>query len=398
MISYNEAAGRFEFQIVSDYRPGGKPKIRYARRALCMSCHQNGGPIFSRGVWSETNANPAIASVLRKVADRFEGVDVERGVDIPDAIDAAARRANRLAAYQWLWREGCEAIGRDAPAVRCRESAMIAALQYRLSGHQVYDASSRDFRDAVGGAMAGLATVQRGSGLEIPDPGLPNRNPLRAHEGNARSAAAPDPGVTAPFDPLTLRPPLETWSWNEPELLSRRLVAGIAEFITDGDARRLDAHLFDGGLARGAPRREWSFDCEMRTRRQEGARSRVAFACAAPGTSPPAARLEGWLHVDGLRVDEGVIDRMSFGERGFEPETLRNVSITEGSIVATRAEIARDAARGARRHACASRRWACGGAHPARVESARRHRVRATGDARRWEAHRSPSSRTSPPS
>ena len=46
VISYNEQAGRFEFQVVSDYREGGEPKVEYAKRALCMSCHQSGGPIF----------------------------------------------------------------------------------------------------------------------------------------------------------------------------------------------------------------------------------------------------------------------------------------------------------------------------------------------------------------
>ena len=58
VISYNEAAARFEFQLVRDYRPQGKPEAVYASRAVCTACHQNHGPIFSRQQWDETNANP----------------------------------------------------------------------------------------------------------------------------------------------------------------------------------------------------------------------------------------------------------------------------------------------------------------------------------------------------
>ena len=186
VISYNEAMGRFEFQVVSGYRAGGSIKVRYARRAVCMACHQNGGPIFSRGMWSETNANPAIAAMLHSVKDRFEGIEVERGIDIPDAIDASVRRANRLAAYQWLWRNGCATLGASGPEVQCRAQVSIAALQYRLSGSQSYNGAARAFRDSVVGAMAASTNTQHGEGLALPDPGLPNRDPLQERARNTR--------------------------------------------------------------------------------------------------------------------------------------------------------------------------------------------------------------------
>src|SRR3546814_8027640 len=65
VISYNEAAGRFEFQLVHDYRAGATPRVSYARRELCAACPQNLAPIFSRPLWAETNANPRIAARLR---------------------------------------------------------------------------------------------------------------------------------------------------------------------------------------------------------------------------------------------------------------------------------------------------------------------------------------------
>ena len=46
-ISYNPDAARFEFQIIKNYGPDTKPDLVYADRGLCMSCHQNAGPIFS---------------------------------------------------------------------------------------------------------------------------------------------------------------------------------------------------------------------------------------------------------------------------------------------------------------------------------------------------------------
>src|SRR5262245_13327842 len=64
VISYNEAAGRFEFQIVSDYRRGGSPQVVYARRAVCAACHQNPAPMFSLPLWEETNANERVAARL----------------------------------------------------------------------------------------------------------------------------------------------------------------------------------------------------------------------------------------------------------------------------------------------------------------------------------------------
>ena len=100
VISYNEDAGRFEFQLVKDYRAGGKPQVVYANRTLCYACHQNGAPIFSRALWDETNANPQVAALLAASGKNFYGIPPERGVDLPYAIDIAVKRANGLALTQ----------------------------------------------------------------------------------------------------------------------------------------------------------------------------------------------------------------------------------------------------------------------------------------------------------
>ena len=73
VISYNEAAGRFEFQVVKDYRSGGSPRVVYASRNVCTACHQNLAPLFSRQQWDETNANPAVAELLSHARGSFYG-------------------------------------------------------------------------------------------------------------------------------------------------------------------------------------------------------------------------------------------------------------------------------------------------------------------------------------
>lgn len=56
IIAYNEEAGRYDFQIMTDFRPGGLPQLSTPSRTLCTTCHQGGGPIFSIDPWSETSS------------------------------------------------------------------------------------------------------------------------------------------------------------------------------------------------------------------------------------------------------------------------------------------------------------------------------------------------------
>ncbi len=70
IISYNEVANRFEFQVVRDYGPRREPRVRYARRALCTSCHQNAAPIFANASWDETTANPQVVRRLAALGAR----------------------------------------------------------------------------------------------------------------------------------------------------------------------------------------------------------------------------------------------------------------------------------------------------------------------------------------
>ena len=99
-------------------------------------------PLFSRPLWEETNANERVAARLARERREFHGVTVRRGIDLPDAIDAATDRANWLGVWQRLWSEGCGAD--DADGARCRAAAFTLALQYRLTGERAPPPRKRD--------------------------------------------------------------------------------------------------------------------------------------------------------------------------------------------------------------------------------------------------------------
>lgn len=257
VISYNDAAGRFEFQLVHDYRMGAQPRTIAAERTVCVSCHQNHAPIFSRPLWSETHANPAIAAALRAAADsatlrtgRWLGVELQRGVDAPNAIDEATDAANLFAVTQRLWRDACDA--------HCRPAAIRAALQYRLSGSRHFEPLgdfARQFRIAFPG------------GLAIPNPDLPNRDPLPP----GSTAGPMQANVAAPFEALHPRAPLETWMAND-AYLDRKFVLGLATLFAESDLAslrrdpvtayaRIASHAWDGDtIGRGVLRKSLGLD------------------------------------------------------------------------------------------------------------------------------------------
>jgi hypothetical protein len=298
VISWNEAAGRFEFQVVRDYHAGGTPTVEYARRTLCAACHQNLAPIFSRQVWEETNANPRIAALLGR--DSHHGVAVRRGVDVPDAIDAATDRANLYAVHQRLWQEAC-------PDARCRAALLGAALQLRLTGERAFDERAPAWREAFRPAFAAAWHAQWPGGLAIPNPDIPNRDPL--------GAAGPRPvegialtHVAARFEPLAPRPPLDVWTIDQPET-ARRLVSGIAAHLAAGDVRALDTHLAARAARARPAARRYESTCELA---HTGAALRFKCVPADPD-APQAIRLAGRLEPRGAGIAGGEVGSLVAG-------------------------------------------------------------------------------------
>lgn len=238
VISYNETAARFEFQLITDYRPGATPRVVYAKRSVCVACHQNQGPIFSRQVWDETNANVRVAARLTDANPSFQRVPIET----PNAIDDAVARANLVGPTQRLWINACDAD--------CRRFALLAALQYRLSDSGGFE------REPVTRALADGMRAQFADGLAIPNPGIPNRDPMDFPAGTSGRAQA---HVAGPLEALVPRAPLEVWRADDPEL-AHRFVTGLARMFADADIRAIDERLTANT---GAPRRTLRASCTV---------------------------------------------------------------------------------------------------------------------------------------
>ncbi len=304
VISYNASAGRFEFQVVRDYRRGGRPRLVYARRALCLACHQNAAPLFSRPLWDETPANPSIAARLRAEGRDFYGIPLA-GTDIAYFLDNATDRANLLPVWQLLWRQGC---GDGESGRRCRIDLFGAALAQGLSGVP---------RDDAAQSVSGRELARRWPqlwphGLEIPNPDIPDRNPLVTLPGDGpggpgrttkrgNPAALPELArlshIPARFEPLNPRPPLETWT--APNI--NGLVDGLADMLAPADLDELDRVL----AARPAPTQVLKLRCHLRRRDAR----RTGFSCASDDTRS-GVNLSGALTRQSGKQVAGRLDRL----------------------------------------------------------------------------------------
>jgi len=339
VISYNELAARFEFQIVKDYRQGGTPRVFYANRAICTACHQNGGPIFSRQVWDETNANPNIASLLEQQRRDFYGIKVDRGVDIPQAIDDATDRANRFAAYQLLWREACGGQ-HDAETIDCRANLFTFVLQYRLTGDRQFDTNSSRYQDEFLPVFTANWERRWPGGIHIPNPDIPNRDPLSAQVQTSEVAASlpvaagvltelvVQSSIRSAFEPLNPRPPLETWSASTPGTIAH-VIGGLSESLAALDIRRLDEHLFERGTKSEAPRKHYYSACKFRRKTGGSKTYRLSFECKHPqGVDTAGVTMEGRAYVEGEAVVRGTIDRIAMVDMGV----IRDLEIAGGSV------------------------------------------------------------------
>ena len=272
VISYNEGAGRFEFQVVQDYGPQAEPRVGYADRALCSRCHQNAGPIFSRPLWDETNANADVAARLTAVAGEFHGVPAAVGVDVPDAIDVATDRGSDLLLHQKIWTDGCAAAG--SGAVACRAELALEVLRYALSGRR-HDRSAGARRHSVSRILGAVWQDAWPAGLAVADPDIANRRlelfapgagpldlPGALGAGRPLSAVEITERSSIPFDlePFRPRPPREirhTFAPADVDLL----VDGLASFLSSRDVRALDALLDSRGRSEAAS--VWKTSCRL---------------------------------------------------------------------------------------------------------------------------------------
>lgn len=300
VISYNEAAGRFEFQEVTDYGDDLTPEVSYAAREICVPCHQGHGPIFSRPLWSESNADPEVAEKLAALGNTYHGAPVRQGIDELDDFDLSTDRASRIAAINRLWDQGC---GDGTEGKTCRAALLRAALHYRLVG-------ARPEWRPVGSEDAAEFLHQRiqrlwPDGLATPSPDLPNRAPL------AELAAVRSMDqlleTTGDMDPRTLRALLVQWRPAEdPQSTFAAVAREVAGAFATVDIVWLDQQLIADAT------REWHVAAPCRVKRLgDAAREELRLDCDGEEVS-----LAGFVRLDRTQVIGGRIDRLVAPESG----------------------------------------------------------------------------------
>lgn len=256
VLSYNEAGGRFEFQLVQNYCAGCVPRIVYARRAICTTCHQGGGPIFPQRPWNETNGQEETAAAIaaaRGNTQPYMRVPVKQPLAAPERFDQLTDVGIFINVTQRLWLDGCGVDGND-----CRRLMLKLALRYADSP------GSFDVRDAQ---VQALQALQRrhfpARGIAVPESDLPNRDPHGERQGlkgwwrslwtreikpgeGARDnedleAFDKLPRLALRLDPLTPRQPKQVLTAADIDG-----VYGLAALFTDADLKSLgEASGFD---------------------------------------------------------------------------------------------------------------------------------------------------------
>jgi hypothetical protein len=226
VISYHETAGRFEFQVVEDYRAGAMPRVADANRELCSSCHQNQAPIFPRPLWRDTNFNRDVAARIGAHHQTYLGIGTASAHADADRVDFATDQASLLQAYQRVWREGC-------PDEACRANLFVLSIRRRIEPEP---------RAAYAWTPAERALLEslRDRWMQRWPGGLP------VASADIADVAISDAALLAEFNPSTPRDPLTHWSAHTAVL---RTFEGLADqFLPGAGLQRLQRLADDGDL------------------------------------------------------------------------------------------------------------------------------------------------------
>jgi hypothetical protein len=270
VLSYNEAAGRFEFQLVQNYCEGCTPKIVYARRAICTTCHQGATPIFSQRPWNETNGQPETSNAIlsaRKNSESYHNVPIFNPLSSPERYDQLTDVGNFFVATQKIWLDGCGENG-----FGCRREMLALAFEYmnnagsfntngpaaeKLKKLQEVSFPKENIHSLDGRtSLTPIGLSGSFSGIPVPESDLLNRDPLGeklGFKGWIRSLftreikfgeGAKDnedlgefeklPPLRKELDPLNIRHPKKVITWKDIDG-----VFGVASFFTDDDFSKI---------------------------------------------------------------------------------------------------------------------------------------------------------------
>lgn len=143
VISYNDEAGRFEYQIITDYSKD--PKVFYVNRGKCLSCHQGQAPIFSPPGWSDTSVG--IMGRLIDTKLKLNGTTRDKWIESLFGVnktqeqvavfDSLVRESNSITFDERTWVYGC---GGDN---KCRLGLLINTLSRNSRYTEQYVEHSR---------------------------------------------------------------------------------------------------------------------------------------------------------------------------------------------------------------------------------------------------------------
>jgi len=304
VISFNDAAGRFEYQVVRDYGPDTTPRVSYANRRLCLGCHQGGGPIWSAAPWDESNANAEVAAAIatsRGLAKsgRLYGIPIAVSTDAPLFISNAVERANAIDWANRAWRHACGTV--PPAAVRCRGDLLRLMFRTRLNTLGTRD-TSLDM-----GAATLTNLVERNWPARWPE-GISRDEPIIAN----RVADGTTVGLSPALDPLVPRPAREPWAAATPGL-ANRILDVLGDMFAAADLTALDAALA-ARRSSVSPRQRRRLTCRVEGRDMAGWAYRVLFQCREPAGEAPLNAIGRFFIKDGA-ISGGYVDRVETDDR-----------------------------------------------------------------------------------
>lgn len=141
VISYNPKKPGFDFFVVENYEEGKIPKV-VSNPALCLGCHQNEAPIFSRFPWTEMSGeksrekidfmkdeNPIIERIIKANPDRhsIEGITLDPKrfkISSVALFDTLVRSSN----IQITDLKSCEVLCGKNSDIECKQALLLESL------------------------------------------------------------------------------------------------------------------------------------------------------------------------------------------------------------------------------------------------------------------------------
>ncbi len=202
VMSFNPMMGRYEFQIVDNFYPGGKAQARYMPRTLCLRCHQGGTPIFAGGEWQETTAfNPELLKLTIAAIGSKEyfgipltGDDVSSKYELipkPEHFEDMVRFGALLIGYQKAWQDICSATKQPTTCKKMLIKWMLVTNLFDNLSLEPDPELLRAFVSVLGQGTIDLASEK-----------LPDHNPIVNGQLSLQMPAEIDPSL--PREPLQI--------------------------------------------------------------------------------------------------------------------------------------------------------------------------------------------------